>query len=194
MEGWKTVCGAWVKLINSQRWWYMGHDWLSMEGWKNVCEAWVKLINSQRWWYLGHDRLSMEGWKNVREVWVKWIYFDVRQQDNYNEEKINTGQMYLRGTWKPRTFVRTTNNSHAYTSQQCDVLMWFSNFQLVANGKIHVFKKRINYWRESNGVWDSECKKAMVTNLTGSFNFYWKKYNKNTSENDLNSLFFDIFI
>jgi len=37
MHGW---------LINSQRLWYMGHDGLSMEGWKNVCEAWVKLINS----------------------------------------------------------------------------------------------------------------------------------------------------
>ena len=49
MEGWKTVCEAWVKLLNSQRWWYMGHDRLSMEGWKTVCGAWVKLLNSQRW-------------------------------------------------------------------------------------------------------------------------------------------------
>ena len=32
------------EVINSQRWWYMGHDRLSMEGWKTVCGAWVKLL------------------------------------------------------------------------------------------------------------------------------------------------------
>ena len=60
-------CKVW---INSQRWWYMGHDRLSIEVWRNVCKVW---INNQRWWYMGHDRLSMEGWRNVCVAWVKLI-------------------------------------------------------------------------------------------------------------------------
>ena len=46
----------------------MGRDGLSTEGWRNVCEAWVKLVDSQRWWYMGHDGLPMEGWRNVCEA------------------------------------------------------------------------------------------------------------------------------
>ena len=50
--------------FDTQRWWYMGHDRLSMEGWENIFEASVNLIAK-------NDRLSTEGWKNVCAAWVR---------------------------------------------------------------------------------------------------------------------------